>query len=118
MIDALLPEVLLVLDEAYFEYADDPDYPDGLDYVRAGAPVVVLRTFSKVYGLAGLRVGYGVAAPEVVEASTRSASPSTRTLSARPRRSPPSRTATTSAAPSPSTAPRRRASTPSCAAAA
>jgi histidinol-phosphate aminotransferase len=71
-VDALLerlPEgVLLVLDEAYFEYADHPDYPNGLDYVRAGAPVVVLRTFSKVYGLAGLRVGYGLAGPEVVEA--------------------------------------------------
>jgi histidinol-phosphate aminotransferase len=66
---ARLPEgVLLVLDEAYFEYADDPDYPSGLDYVRAGAPVVVLRTFSKVYGLAGLRVGYAAAAPEVIEA--------------------------------------------------
>jgi histidinol-phosphate aminotransferase len=39
-----------------------------MEYVAAGAPVVVLRTFSKVYGLAGLRIGYGVAAPEVVEA--------------------------------------------------
>jgi histidinol-phosphate aminotransferase len=68
LIDALPPEVLLVLDEAYFEYADDPDYPDGMEYVLAGAPVIVLRTFSKVYGLAGARVGYGVAAPEVVEA--------------------------------------------------
>jgi histidinol-phosphate aminotransferase len=61
-------EVLLVLDEAYFEYADDPDYPDGVAWVREGRPVAVLRTFSKVHGLAGLRVGYGIAAPEVVEA--------------------------------------------------
>jgi histidinol-phosphate aminotransferase len=68
MIDALPPRALLVLDEAYFEYADDPDYPNGTEWVVAGAPVVVLRTFSKVYGLAGLRIGYGVAAPEVVEA--------------------------------------------------
>jgi histidinol-phosphate aminotransferase len=67
LVDALPGGVLLVLDEAYFEYADDPDYPNGLDYVRAGAPVIVLRTFSKVYGLAGLRVGYGIAAPEVIE---------------------------------------------------
>jgi len=58
----------VVLDEAYFEYADDPDYPDGVGFVREGRPVAVLRTFSKVYGLAGLRVGYAVAAPEVVEA--------------------------------------------------
>jgi histidinol-phosphate aminotransferase len=67
LVDALPEGVLLVLDEAYFEYADDPDYPNGLDYIRAGASVIVLRTFSKVYGLAGLRVGYGIAAPEVIE---------------------------------------------------
>jgi histidinol-phosphate aminotransferase len=64
----LPPEVLVVLDEAYFEYADDPEYPDGVAWVREGRPVAVLRTFSKVYGLAGLRVGYAVAAEEVVEA--------------------------------------------------
>jgi histidinol-phosphate aminotransferase len=57
-----------VLDEAYFEYADDADYPDGVELVRRGLPVVVTRTFSKAYGLGGLRVGYGVAAPEVIEA--------------------------------------------------
>ena len=68
LVESLPPRVLLVLDQAYFEYADDPDYPDGTEYVRRGAPVVALRTFSKVYGLAGLRVGYAVAAPEVVEA--------------------------------------------------
>ena len=70
LIERIPPEALLVLDQAYFEYAsaEEPDYPDGLEYVRRGAPVVVLRTFSKAYGLAGLRVGYGVAAREVVEA--------------------------------------------------
>ncbi len=68
LVASLPPGVLLVLDEAYFEYADDPDYPDGIELVRSGAPVVVTRTFSKAYGLGGLRVGYGVAAPEVVEA--------------------------------------------------
>ena len=52
--------VLTILDEAYFEYVTDPDYPDGLTYLRAGKNVAVLRTFSKVYALAGLRVGYGV----------------------------------------------------------
>jgi histidinol-phosphate aminotransferase len=67
-LDQMPSHALLVLDEAYFDYADHPDYPNGLDYVRGGAPVVVLRSFSKVYGLAGLRVGYAVAAPEVVEA--------------------------------------------------
>jgi histidinol-phosphate aminotransferase len=68
LLEGLPDEVLLVIDEAYFEYADHPEYPSGLDYVRAGAPVVVLRTFSKVYGLAGLRVGYALCAPEVAEA--------------------------------------------------
>jgi histidinol-phosphate aminotransferase len=68
LVAALPPGVLLVLDEAYFEYADDPDYPDGLELVRRGAPVFVTRTFSKAYGLGGLRVGYGIAAPEVIEA--------------------------------------------------
>jgi histidinol-phosphate aminotransferase len=63
--------VLVVLDQAYFEYIDDPDYPDGIDYLNAGHRVVVLRTFSKIYGLAGLRVGYGVAPPEVVTAAAK-----------------------------------------------
>jgi histidinol-phosphate aminotransferase len=54
--------VLTVLDQAYFEYIDDPDYPDGIEeYVKQGARAIVLRTFSKIYGLAGLRLGYGVA---------------------------------------------------------
>jgi histidinol-phosphate aminotransferase len=65
-----VPEhVLTVLDQAYFEYIDDPDYADGIDeYLRAGRRVVVLRTFSKIFGLAGLRVGYALASPPVVTA--------------------------------------------------
>ena len=59
--------VLTVLDQAYFEYVDDPDYPDAIDeYFKPGRNVLVLRTFSKIYGLAGLRVGYGVAPAELV----------------------------------------------------
>jgi len=57
--------VLTILDEAYFEYVTDPEYPDGLQYLRAGKNVAVLRTFSKIYALAGLRVGYGFFHPEV-----------------------------------------------------
>jgi histidinol-phosphate aminotransferase len=70
LLSALPPEVVVVLDQAYFEFAADlePDYPDAIEYVRAGAPVVALRTFSKAYGLAGLRIGYAVAAPAIVEA--------------------------------------------------
>ena len=61
--------VLTVLDQAYLEYIDDPDYPDGIaEYLKDGRRVVVLRTFSKIYGLAGLRVGYGLAPEKVVTA--------------------------------------------------
>ena len=61
--------VLTVLDQAYFEYLKEPEYPDGIEeYEKAGHAVLVLRTFSKMYGLAGLRVGYGVAPPELVTA--------------------------------------------------
>jgi histidinol-phosphate aminotransferase len=65
-----VPEhVLTVLDQAYLEYIEDPGYPDGVEaYLKAGRRVVVLRTFSKIFGLAGLRVGYGVAPAEVVTA--------------------------------------------------
>jgi histidinol-phosphate aminotransferase len=51
--------VVVVFDEAYFEYVDDPDYGGGMPYFDGSKPVVVLRTFSKMYALAGLRVGYG-----------------------------------------------------------
>jgi histidinol-phosphate aminotransferase len=69
--EAVPEHVLVVLDQAYFEYIDDPDYADGLDYFRQGKRVVVLRTFSKIYGLAGLRVGYGVAPADVVAATSK-----------------------------------------------
>jgi histidinol-phosphate aminotransferase len=61
-----IPEhVVVVFDEAYYEYVRDAEYPDSLRYVRDGRPVVVLRTFSKIYGLAGLRVGYGITTSEI-----------------------------------------------------
>ena len=64
----LLPDhVLLVVDQAYQEYVDRPDYPDTLTDLKAGRNVIVLRTFSKIYGLAGLRLGYGVTHAHVVE---------------------------------------------------
>ncbi len=60
---------LVVLDEAYFEFADgEPGYPNGLEFVRERSNVVALRTFSKAYGLAGLRCGYGFAPTEVADA--------------------------------------------------
>ena len=57
--------VTVVFDEAYFEFLDDP--PDTLPFVRDGRNVVVLRTFSKIHGLAGLRIGYAVAPPEMIQ---------------------------------------------------
>jgi len=65
--DQVPAHVLTVLDQAYFEYIDDPAYPDGIEeYFKSGRRVIVLRTFSKIYGLAGLRVGYGIASSDVV----------------------------------------------------
>ncbi|MFQ3588153.1 MAG: histidinol-phosphate transaminase [Fimbriimonadaceae bacterium] len=79
--DAFLRDVpdtaLVVLDEAYYEFAADlPDFPHAIDYVRAGVPnVVCLRTFSKAYGLAGVRCGYGFAPAELVDAVHRARQP-------------------------------------------
>jgi histidinol-phosphate aminotransferase len=71
-LDRVPDHVLVVIDQAYREYVDDPDYPDAIEeYYKAGRPVAVLRTFSKIYGLAGLRVGYMVAAPTVVRAANK-----------------------------------------------
>lgn len=61
----LPPDVVVVIDEAYIEFARDPDCLQGMASVGGDRPVVVLRTFSKLYGLAGLRVGYGVMDPEI-----------------------------------------------------
>lgn len=67
-LSALPEHVLLVIDEAYFEFVDDPDYPDGLKYFDGERPIVVCRTFSKVYSLAGARVGYGFLPPALKHA--------------------------------------------------
>lgn len=61
----LPPHVIVVLDQAYYEYVTDEHSARGLDFVRQGHNVVVLHTFSKAYALAGLRVGYGIARPEI-----------------------------------------------------
>jgi histidinol-phosphate aminotransferase len=63
-----VPEhALVILDEAYFEFVDEPNYPDAFEYYRQGKNMLVIRTFSKAYGLAGLRIGYGVAKPEIID---------------------------------------------------
>jgi histidinol-phosphate aminotransferase len=69
-------QATVVLDEAYFEFAsEDPEYPVSIDYVRAGKPVIGLRTFSKTYGLAGIRIGYGFASAEIFDAFNRAREP-------------------------------------------
>jgi len=71
-LDRVPEHVLVVLDQAYFEYIDDPDYADGVEeHFKQRERIVVLRTFSKIYGLAGLRVGYGIAPPDVVVATSK-----------------------------------------------
>jgi len=67
--------ILVIFDEAYYEYVDDPGYPQTLDFIKEGRNVIVLRTFSKIYGLAGLRVGYGIAKKEIVAVLNRVRSP-------------------------------------------
>lgn len=64
-------DVLVVFDEAYYEYVERPDYPQTLPYVEEGRNVIITRTFSKIYGLAGLRIGYGIAKPETIEMMNR-----------------------------------------------
>ena len=68
MLASLPARVLLVLDEAYMEYVSDPEYPDSFAYIDSYPNLAVTRTFSKVYGLAGLRVGYVICSPPVREA--------------------------------------------------
>jgi histidinol-phosphate aminotransferase len=64
---ARVPErVVIVADEAYFEFVTDPDYPDSLRYHDGNRLIVTMRTFSKIFGLAGLRVGYAVARPDII----------------------------------------------------
>ncbi|MGH7927191.1 MAG: histidinol-phosphate transaminase, partial [Candidatus Binatia bacterium] len=70
-LDRLPEEALIIADEAYFEYVRDPEYPDSLRYHDHGKTILTLRTFSKLYGLAALRIGYGVASREIIEVMQR-----------------------------------------------
>ena len=64
-------DVLVVFDEAYYEYVARSDYPQTLPYILDGRNFIITRTFSKIYGLAGLRIGYGIAPPALVETLNR-----------------------------------------------
>jgi histidinol-phosphate aminotransferase len=70
-LDDVPPHVLIVADDAYADYVEDAEYPDSLAYQRRDRLLLTLRTFSKIYGLAGVRVGYGVGPFEVVEVLNR-----------------------------------------------
>jgi len=75
MLEKLPSDVIVVLDEAYFEYVQVPGYSHSLDYIREKRPVLVLRTFSKVYGMAGMRIGYGLAHSELIRCLNQVRSP-------------------------------------------
>lgn len=66
MMETVPDDVIVVFDEAYCDYVDDKGYPDSLPYVLEGRNVIILRTFSKIAGIAGIRVGYGIARPEII----------------------------------------------------
>ncbi len=70
-LDDIPEHVAVVLDEAYIEFVKDPECADGIGYAAGTRPVAVLRTFSKAYGLAGIRIGYGVMPPEMAELAHR-----------------------------------------------
>ncbi len=59
-------QALVVVDEAYYEYVEDGAYASMIDLVKQGKNIIITRTFSKIYGMAGLRVGYGIAPPEII----------------------------------------------------
>lgn len=66
-LNSLPEDIIVVLDEAYIEFASDPDVANGLDMLAHFPRMIVLRTFSKLYGLAGLRIGYGFASEEMID---------------------------------------------------
>ncbi|MEA1961339.1 MAG: histidinol-phosphate transaminase [Bacillota bacterium] len=68
MMSRIPEDILVIFDEAYYEYVSSSDYGSGLDFIRQGRNAVVLRTFSKIYGLAALRIGYGITTQEITEA--------------------------------------------------
>jgi histidinol-phosphate aminotransferase len=66
-ISSVRKDIVIFIDEAYFEYVHATDYADGIEFLKEYKNVIVARTFSKMYGLAGLRVGYGIADPQLID---------------------------------------------------
>jgi histidinol-phosphate aminotransferase len=77
MVRAAAPDAKILVDEAYFEYVDDPGYATAVPLAQADARVFVTRTFSKIFGMAGLRVGYAIAHPDTIAALRRQGSSGT-----------------------------------------
>jgi len=71
LLQSVPEDLVVVMDEAYFDYVEDPEYPDGTGWLRDFPNLVVTRTFSKVHGLAGLRVGYGISHPDLADLMNR-----------------------------------------------
>jgi len=69
--------VIVVFDEAYYDYVEDKNYPNSVSYALEGKNVIVLRTFSKIAGIAGVRIGYGIAKPELISYLRRVVNPFT-----------------------------------------
>ncbi len=70
-LNSIPDEIIVVFDEAYFEYITDEDYPDSIRLTHEGRNIITLRTFSKIYGLAGLRIGYGISRPDTIQSLNR-----------------------------------------------
>lgn len=70
--NAVSQRSMVFADEAYFDYIEDPNYPSMIDLVKKGMNVIVARTFSKVYGLAGIRIGYMIARPDIINRISKS----------------------------------------------
>ena len=75
LLESVPPEVIIVMDEAYFEYADAPDYPDSMTLRSRRERLLVVRTFSKIHGLAGLRVGYAIGPRTLIDYMNRVRAP-------------------------------------------
>ncbi|MGG1633154.1 histidinol-phosphate transaminase [Paenibacillus sp. NRS-1760] len=67
ILDTIPKRIMVMLDTAYSHYVSEELYSDGMEFVRAGYPLIVLKTFSKIYGLAGIRVGYGAAPQKIIQ---------------------------------------------------
>ena len=75
LMESIPPHVLVVVDEAYFEYIFIADYPNTLNYLKRYPNLVITRTFSKAYGLAGLRLGYAISSVEIADMLNRARLP-------------------------------------------